>query len=105
MSASTATDFMFYFFMFAGFLTLIVNNIVYAALGQKFNADDFALKITVPSTLAVLFIGIAFIGLNWNSGDEFRLSLMTIATVIGAMSISLPAIMMSLNRMRWGTPS
>jgi hypothetical protein len=105
MSDFSATDFMFYFFMLFGFIALITTTIVPAALGKKLKAYDFSLQITLPSTIAVLFIGIAFIGLNWNSGDEFRLSLMTIATVVGAMGISLTAIMMSLNRIRWATPN
>jgi hypothetical protein len=100
-----ATEFMYYFFMFIGFLGLIGCTIVPAALGKKLKADDYALQVFTPSTIAILFIGLAFIGLNWNSGDEFKLSLMTIATVVGALGISLTAIMMSMNRIRWATPT
>ncbi len=104
MEEFSATDFLFYFFMIAGFITLVATTIVPAALGKKLNADDFSLQITLPSSLAILFIGIAFIGLHWNSGDELKLSLMTIATVVGALGISLTAIMMSMNRIRWASP-
>ena len=105
MDDLSATDFLFYFFMFAGFITLVTTPIIPFAIGKKLGATDFGLQVTLPSTIGVLLIGIAFLGLNWNSSDEYRLSLMTIATVVGALGISLTAIMMSLNRMRWATPA
>jgi len=100
-----ATEFLFYVFMFIGYLTLISTTVVPAAVGKKLQAEDFMLQVGIPSTIAILFIGIAFIGLHWNSGDELKLSLMTIVTVVGAMSISLTAIMMAMNRIRWASPN
>ena len=105
MDDLSATDFLFYFFMISGFITLITTTIVPFAAGKKLGATDFGLQVTLPSTIGILLIGIAFLGLNWNSSDEYKLSLMTIATVVGALGISLTAIMMSLNRLRWATPA
>ncbi len=100
-----ATEFLFYVFMFTGYLTLIGTTVIPAAVGKKLQGTDFMLQVSIPSTIAIAFIGIAFIGLNWNSGDEFKLSLMTIATVVGGMGISLTAIMMAMNRIRWASPN
>ena len=100
-----ATDFLFYFFMISGFITLIITTIVPFAAGKKLGATDFGLQVTLPSTIAVLLIGIAFIGLNWNNADEYRWFFMIVATVVGGLGISLTAIMLSLNRIRWATPT
>ena len=84
---------------------LISTTIVPAAIGKKLQTDDYVLQVGIPSTIALFLIGVAFLGLHWNSGDEFKLSLLTIATVVGAMSISLTAIMMAMNRIRWASPN
>ncbi len=100
-----ATEFLFYTFLFFGYLMLISTTVVPAVVGKKLQTDDFVLQVGIPTTIAVLLIGIAFVGLHWNSGDEFKLSLLTIATVVGAMGISLTAIMMAMNRIRWASPN
>jgi hypothetical protein len=98
-----ATEFMFYVFMLLGYILFLAFSIVPAMMGKKFNADDYALQVFTPSFLATFFLGIAFLGLYWDTGDEFKMSLMIITTVVGAMGISLAAIMMSMNRIRWAS--
>ncbi len=105
MDDLSATDFLFYVLMVGGFFSIVLSTIIPLALGKKLGATDYGIQITLPTSLGLLFMGIAFVGLNWNSGDEYKLSLMTIATVIGALGISLMAILMSSNRMYWATPT
>jgi hypothetical protein len=97
--------YLFYFFMLAGFVTLLTVIIVPNASGKKLSAHDYSLQITLPSSIAIVLIGIAFIGLNWNNTDENRWFYMIVTTIVGGMGISLTAIMMSLNRMYWATPT
>ncbi len=100
-----AFDFFFMILLFGGLGLLVYFSYMPAIQGKKMKGNDFALQVFTPTIGGTLLVGLAFMGLNWNSGDELKMFFMILTTVMGAIGISLMAISMSMNRIRWASPN
>jgi hypothetical protein len=90
-----------------GTLCLLIPPSVAISNGKTLSRQDFGLQITLPTSIGMLLLGIAFYGFirtTWesvNGIDERNLGILIALTAVGGICVSLMAGITSFTRMYW----
>jgi len=90
----------------SGILGILVDLIAVKAVGEKLSAKDFALKVTLPTTLSLSLMFIGFLTLLSDvkfEGADYVLpfQIVIVVTSVFGIAMSFLSAMLSMIRLRW----
>lgn len=92
---------------FIGLVCLLTPPSVASVQGKTLSRDEFALQVTLPTSIGMLLLCIGYYGFirnTWESTqgiDEASMGILIACTAIGGIGVSLMALVTSFTRMYW----